>query len=212
LTLPANAVAEHTELERDLRLLDSTLRKLENEYNMFFAGQLPRPPWETRNRVEALIKRYDRAYVQSAVDRFRLSTLQARFSTFADLWDRGLRAREEGRPGPFYKPPRESAAPPAQPAPDADRILIVTTVADPLRESEKLETLYESFVEARRVTGNEDPFPFHRFVQVVKTQVTKLRHAGNQEVAFRVAVKDGKVAFTAKGLKAVDGADAKEGK
>ena len=27
--------------------------------------------------------------------------MQARYATFADLWDRGLRAREEGRPGPF---------------------------------------------------------------------------------------------------------------
>ena len=34
-----------------------------------------------------------------------------------------------------------------------------------------------------------------------KAQVTKLKAHGNEEVAFRVAVKDGKVAFTAKGLK-----------
>ena len=37
-------------------------------------------------------------------DRFRFSTLQSRFATFVDLWDRGLRAREEGRPGPFAQP------------------------------------------------------------------------------------------------------------
>ena len=42
--------------------------------------------------------------------------------------------------------------------------------------------------------------PFHKFAALVKDQVTKLqsRHA---EVAFRVAVKDGKVNFTARGLK-----------
>jgi uncharacterized protein (UPF0248 family) len=199
-------VPELTELDRDLRLLESTLRRLETEYNMFFAGQLPKPPLETRKGVEALLRRYDRAYIQSAVDRFRLSTLQSRFSTFAELWDRALRAREEGRAGPFYKPPRPEAPEDSGPAPTADRILRVTTVGDPVRDEDKIEALYDSLVEARRVVGNDEAFPYHRFVQIVKAQMTRLKAAGSQEVAFRVAVKDGKVAFTARGLKSGEGA------
>jgi hypothetical protein len=35
----------------------------------------------------------------------------------------------------------------------------------------------------------------------VKTQVKKLRENGSPEVAFRVAVKDGKVNFTARAMK-----------
>jgi hypothetical protein len=35
----------------------------------------------------------------------------------------------------------------------------------------------------------------------VKDQVTRLRDTGSPEVAFRVALKDGKVNFTARGLK-----------
>jgi hypothetical protein len=194
-------VAEQTELERDLRQLEATLRTLENEYNMFFSGQLPKPPWDTRRRIEAMLRRFDRAYIQSAIDRFRLGTLQARFSTFAELWDPGLRAREEGRPGPFYKPPRPAAEPPA-PRPAADRVLGSATVSDLARESDKVEALYESLVEARRAVGSDEPFPFHRFAQIVKGQVARLQQAGNREVAFRISVKDGKVAFTARGLKA----------
>jgi hypothetical protein len=195
-------VSEHTELERDLRLLEATLRKLEIEYNMYFAGQLPKPPWDTRRRVESILRRYDRAYIQSYVDRFRLTTLQSRFAVFADLWDRGLRAREEGRPGPFYKPPREESPGEEQKRPPSgDHILLVATVADPSAEPDKVEAIYESLVTARREVGIEDPFPFHKFVQLVKGQITRLKHAGSQEVAFRVAVKEGKVTFTAKGLK-----------
>ena len=87
---------------------------------MFFAGRLPRPPWETRSRVEALVKRWDRGYIQSAADRFQFDTLQRRFQTFIDLWDRGLRAREEGRPGPFAQPPPK-APPPGRASPRAGR-------------------------------------------------------------------------------------------
>ena len=43
--------------------------------------------------------------------------------------------------------------------------------------------------------------PFHRFAALVKDQVSKLRDSGTAEVAFRVAVKDGKVNFTVRGLK-----------
>src|SRR6266850_2415383 len=86
--------------------LEADLKQLEAEYNMFFSGRLPKPPWETRARVEALVKRFDRGYIQNTGDRFRFNTLQSRYAAFIDLWDRGQRAREEGRPGPFAQKPR----------------------------------------------------------------------------------------------------------
>ena len=232
-------MAEHTDLERDLKILETTLRRLENEYTMFFAGQLPRPPLETRAKVEALLRRYDRAYIQSYADRFRLNTLQGRFSAFVQLWDRGLRAREEGRPGPYMKSARDTAAPPSvePPAPPEESEVasgatatlhpsgpvpvpapasaprtpqgpVHVTVADPGQEAEKLQALYRALMEARRQTGNDETLPFQRFAQMVSTQVSKLRDAGSREVAFRVAVKDGKVSLTAKGIKGGSGSDA----
>jgi len=193
------AVAEPTSVERDLQRLEVELKRLEAEYNMYFAGRLPKPPWETRSRVEALVKQYDRMYIQNYGERFRFATLQARYAAFADLWDRGLRAREEGRSGPFsHKRPavaerRRSAD---------DRILCVTTFRDPVQEADKLRDLYHSLAEARQEAG-EEALPFHKFADLVKGQVKKLRQSGTPEVAFRVAVKDGKVSFTARGMKGV---------
>lgn len=188
-------------IQQDLKQLTSDLKQLEAEYNMFFAGRLPRPPWETRGRVDALIKRWDRRHIDTSVDRFRFQTLQARYSAFVDLWDRGQRAREEGRPGPFAAPPPRPASPKKE-APLEHRILHVTAFRDPLRESDKLQALYESLMDARREAG-DDVVPFHRFAALVKDQVTKLRETGSPEVAFRVALKNGKVNFTARGLKGV---------
>ena len=118
------------------------------------------------------------------------------YKTLADLWDRGLRAREEGRPGPFSQ-----IAPKAKEKKKSDANLVhATAFKDPVREMDKLHALYDSLMDARRTNG-EDVVPFHKFAALVKNQVTKLRDAGNAEVAFRVAVKDGKVAFTVRGLK-----------
>ena len=187
---------EQTAVQRDLDQLAVELRKLEIEYNMFFSGRLPRPPWETRGRVEAIIKRWDRAYIETAVDRFRFTTLQARFATFADLWDRALRAREEGRPGPLIP-----AAPAAAPAKRAEpAALHVTSFTDPMKEMDKLHDLYSALMDARRTAG-QDVVPFHRFAALVKDQVKKLREAGSPEVAFRVDKKGDHVVFTARGLK-----------
>ena len=193
-------MADPKALERDLQVLESDLRKLEGEYNMYFAGRLPRPPWETRSRVEAAIKRLDRSVIQNYGDRFRFTTLQSRFAAFVDLWDRGLRSREEGRPGPFAQ--RTPPAPKKAPAKseDKDKVLFAASFKDPLKEMDKLQDLYDTLRDAREERGEQN-IPFHKFTELVKAQVSKLKKDGAPEVAFRVSVKDGKLNFTARGLK-----------
>ena len=180
-----------------MQRLQAALKQLEAEYNMFFSGQLPKPPWQTRSRVEAIVKQYDRAPPTNTGDRFRFEMLQARYTAFIDLWDRGLRAREEGRAGPF---PQKRSDKPPEPQRPADRIVHVAAFRDPSKEMDKLQKLYNSLVEARREVG-EAAVPFHKFTDLVKSQVKKLKESGAGEVAFRVAVKDGKVNFTARSMK-----------
>jgi hypothetical protein len=188
-------VAEPSPVERDLQRLEAELKRLEAEYNMFFAGRLPKPPWETRGRVEALVKQYDRTHIQNYGERFRFQTLQSRYAALLELWDRAQRAREEGRAGPVAR--KRPAAGVRKPE---DRVVHVAAFRDPTREADKLRDLYDSVAEARRESG-EEMVPFQKFADLVRTQVTKLKAAGNAEVAFRVALKDGKVSFTAKPLK-----------
>lgn len=52
-----------SDFEREMQQLDAEIKRLEAEYNMFFAGRLPRLPWETHARVDALVKRYDRMHL-----------------------------------------------------------------------------------------------------------------------------------------------------
>jgi hypothetical protein len=186
-----------SDIDRELNTLEAELKRLEAEYNMFFAGRLPRPPWETRGRVDAMVKKIDRGHISNTGARFRFSTLQSRYATFVELWDRGLRAREDGRPGPFAQPRPVVAE---KPKVATDRILNVQTFKDPLHEMDKLRELYDSLAEARREVG-EDAIPFHKFADLIKTQVGTFKQKGTAEVAFRVAVKHGKVAFTARAMK-----------
>jgi hypothetical protein len=194
-----------SEFEQQMAQLEAEMKRLEAEYNMFFAGRLPRLPWETRARVDALVKRYDRMNLRNTAEKFRFGTLQSRYAAFCELWERSLNAREEGRPRRGRRSPAPVAPPAAAPPkkPDAGepapRVVAVTAFRDPAAEAERLADLYERLSAARKEAG-EKPVPFEAFKQVVRAQVSKLG-AGQVDVGFRVSVEKGKVTLTAKALK-----------
>lgn len=183
-------MADGPSIDRELQRLESELRRLEAEYNMYFAGRLPRPPVETRRRVQTLVRTLDRQSISNYGVRFRFTTLQARFHTLCDLWDRGLRAREEGRAGPFGSPQRQAARTRELP-PDTEAF------RDPSRELDKLRRLHERLT-AERLEAGEGTVPFHEFAARIREAVRKQQARGSDEVAVRVTLKDGAVSVEAR--------------
>lgn len=214
-----------SKLEHEFQLLEAELKRLEAEYNMFFAGRLPRLPWETRGRVEAMVKRIGQEPSLSTGDSFRFETLQTRFTKFCELWERTQFRREGGRSGPWRPRPATPAAPAASVSPAPPSAPVPTPgapVAAPLRQQPerpsapvwtegrahvtrlggqdggdaKVRELYEQLRAARQATGEPD-VAYDRFAQLVRRQIDTLGGA-SKDVTFRVAVRDGRVAFTAK--------------
>ena len=105
--------AKSNDFEREMVRLEAEIKRLEVEYNMFFAGRLPRLPWETRAQVQALVKHYDRKHLRNTAERFRFAALQSKFAAFCDLWERQLKAKEGGAP----QRPGRAAASPKSPSP-----------------------------------------------------------------------------------------------
>src|SRR5689334_11280445 len=93
-----------SEFDKQMVQLEGEIRRLETEYNMFWAGRLKRPPFETKNRVAALIKRHDNSYIKNTGDRFRFESLQNRYYKFLELVERQMMNRELGRPTLGVKP------------------------------------------------------------------------------------------------------------
>lgn len=190
-----------TPFDRQLRELEAEIKRLEVEYNLFFAGRLPKLPWDTRARVEALVKQYDRMHIQNTAERFRFQGLQSRYSAFCELWERHLRSREGARPGPRGR--AVSEPPPLPPAPregsagveDRSRPAVVA-LRDPDSQAAEVQALFRQLNDARRQVG-EGEVSYERFREVVRDQVSKNAKDG-REVAFRVGVQDGRVIFTAR--------------
>lgn len=207
-----------SDFDRELMALEAELKRLEAEYNMFFAGRAPKLPWEQRKRLDAMMKRFDRMHIQNTGDRFRFQTIQSRWAAFSELWERQLKMQEQGRlhvrggrghgapaPAAAGKPAPAQAGPAkdkaskesSRPTPAGREVPVASaTLSDPVGQEDRVKGLYKQLAAARQEAG-EKPIEYDRFAALVRAQVDK-HGAGGREVAFRVDVKDGKVKLTAK--------------
>lgn len=189
---------QQSEWDKQMMQLEAEIRRLEAEFHMFFAGRLPRPPWETRARVAALVKKYDNSFIRNTADRFRFESLQNRHSKFLELWERQMTNRELGRP---MVGGARAQAPPARPDPkDAPEpgttVVRFGTNSDPDAEGKRVQELFERLAAAKKEVG-EPPIALDRLQALVKAQVEKFGADGSH-VAFRIDTKDGKVSLTVK--------------
>ena len=197
-------------LEEDLARIEEGTFKLQKEWDRFFSGQEKKAPFEAKQRLDRLIRRYLGIEIRNNTERFRFQSLTARYNTLSDLWNRKLRAIEEGRHTPSQWKSKE--APKDAPAPDLPRELpsFDPPPAAParmraeirlstLREDDLgVRTLYEEFRSARASVG-ESEVKFESFKKLISQQRARLLEEKDAiAVDFRVALQDGKVALKAK--------------
>jgi hypothetical protein len=184
-----------SDFDKEMMHLETEIRRLEAEFNMFFAGRLPRPPAETRARVAALVKKHDQSFIRNTADRFRFESLQNRFSKFIELVERQLTNRELGRATLGVKRV-ELPRPDPKDVEKKDGPLVVKFGANADPDADRVRELYDKLAEAKQQVG-EKPIARERFEALVKDQVAKLGADGSK-VAFRIDTKDGKVSLTVK--------------
>lgn len=189
----------------DLELLSQGVRQLQIEWEKFFGGVERKPPTELKDRVEGLIRRYAYTEIRNNADRFRYQSLVSRYNTFSELWNKRLRAREEGRVAGLHIPRTLAslAAPaPAPPTPPAVYASGQVRIQQPEREPEAMHALFDQFLAKRREAGETGVVKFEAFQKLVAQQASRILTAkGAQAVDFRLEIKDGKVTLKAKVVK-----------
>ena len=185
-----------SEFDTQMAMLEAEVRRLETEYNMFFAGRLKRPPFETKNRVAALIKRHDNSFIRNTGDRFRFESLQNRYQKFLELVERQMMNRELGRPTLGVKPQPTVHTQKREQEKQDPNIIRFAKDAKTGQDSDAVKQLYERLAEEKKKAG-EAPVAIERLAALVKAQVDKFGAEG-KNVDFKIATKDGKVTLTAK--------------
>jgi hypothetical protein len=180
--------------DEQLTRLEEDIRRLRIEFDVFFNGATKRPPYDTKGRVETLIKRLGDDRTLTYAQRFRYNSLIARYNSFRDLWRRTMQGREEGR-DPLSaaranaKPEMPIAAPP-----------LFYVCDDAHRDVQTVKNLYDSLIDAKRRCGESvEDLSFPRFHSLIASKADGLKERlGCDRVRFSVAVEDGHVSFKAK--------------
>ena len=190
-----NGVESQPTTDQDLTRLEDDIRRLRVEFDIFFNGGSKRPPYDTKGRVETLLKRLADDRTINFAQRYRYNSLAARYNAFRDLWRRTMQGREEGRD--LASAARASAK---REVIDHKVEPVSVVCLDAHHEVELVKNLYNSLIEAKRHCGEptEDlSFPkFHRLI-ASKTDGIK-QQKGCERVRFSVAVEDGHVSFKAR--------------
>ena len=196
-------------LSEDLDRLDTTLRQLQVKWDLFFNGQEKKPPSDLQSQVEQLIKRYANSEIRNNGERFRYQGLSARYTTFNELWQKRLRAREEGKAFGMHgiraeqmSLRRPAAPPPGPQAPRPGPAAGEIRVADASRDQDAVQQLYNRFVEERIRAGETHAPVFENFRDLIRQQTERIRaEKGARAVDFRLETRDGKVSLKARIVK-----------
>ena len=181
--------------DQQLTRLEDDIRHLRIEFDIFFNGNAKRPPYETKGRVETLLKRLGDDRTLTFAQRYRYNSLAARYNAFRDLWRRTMQGREEGRDAVSAHRAsvrKEITEPKIEP--------VSVVCLDAHHEIDLVKNLYNSLIEAKQHCGEptEDlSFPkFHRLIASKADGIKQQR--GCDRVRFSVTVENGHVSFKAK--------------
>ena len=186
-------------IEHELNEVERQISHLRIDFERFFSGELKLMPVQARRRLENVFRRLWGMEIERAADRFRLQALQDRCTSMSELWDKKLRAREEGR----RLPPREAlgrAATPsdaaATPAPPSEGPGDAGAPAPvKARPRPDFHSLFERYRAARRELG-EDPgkMSYERFEELVRQKAEEIgKRTGSTKLIFEVRTEGGKV-------------------
>jgi hypothetical protein len=208
-------------IDEELGQLERDIRQLKIEYDQYFGGGRKRPPTEIEWRIETIIKRYaERGGELKYGQRFRYNNLTQTYAKYKDIFRKRTQQKEEGRSQRHFgaaakaieaeRAKRHPASPageelpasvtvaalppsPAQPA--AFRMVC----SEPDRETEKVDQLYQAFLQAKTRAGEEtnklSPAGFKEFV---RKKTKDLREKQNcRDVEYVIETIDGQVKLKA---------------
>lgn len=190
--------------DRELRVLEEALRRLNAEYDGFLYGSSSKPPLPTRRHVEEMVRRLNASEDMSSAERYRFSTLQGRFASLIERWDRLQGEKEAGRRPGLYGHFREAGAAGAESSgggrPNVGAPASVQEERRGRSGQGSDQDLFERYVAAKKARGEDvSGYRLEGFLEGLERERRKVRERlGEEDIVFDVAERDGKVRLVAR--------------
>jgi hypothetical protein len=206
-------------IDEELGQLERDIRQLKIEYDQYFGGGRKRPPTEIEWRIELIVKRYgERSGELKFGQRFRYNNLTQTYAKYKDIFRKRTQQKEEGRLQRHFgaaakaieaeRAKAHAAAPPAAavvstPAANvsaaAQAGAFRMVCSEPEHETEKVDQLYQAFLEAKARAGEEtgklSPDGFKEFVRKKTKDLQSKQNC--RDVEYVVETVDGQVKLKA---------------
>jgi hypothetical protein len=194
-TTLTGAIIEKVTWDREFGVLNEAIRRLNAEYDAFLFGSVVKPPTESLRHVQEMFRRLTMSPSESAAERYQLSSLQGRFYSLCERWERLQAEKEAGRrPGIHggftadVSSPRPNAPPPG------------SVQADRGAGAAGDRELFDRYVAARASRGEDVAgLGIEAFLARLAEERGKLKnHLGTAEVEFDVVERDGRIKLIAR--------------
>ena len=208
-------------IDEELTHLESQLRRLKIEYEVYFSNPTKKPPTDVEWKVLSLLRKFSDGGRLTFSQRFRYNEMAQRYAIYSDLWRKKGRIREEGyrRPQdallsvqgvrpvegsepehhPVYGLGHAGAAAAAAPAPRAQAGPLSIQCSDPAAERDQVEKLYQALTEAKKKSGESVAGNLDSFASFVQKKTAQIRQENNcMAVEYTVEMQDGHVKLTAR--------------
>jgi hypothetical protein len=213
-------------IDEELTVLDSQLRRLKIEYEIYFSNPTKRPPTDIEWKVLSLLRKFSDGNRMSFSQRFRYNEMAQRYAVYSDLWRKKNRIREEG-----YRRPQDAllsvqgvrveehekehkvygvgqaspaaataaAATPALAGPCVEEQPFSVQCADARAERDQVQKLYQALTEAKKKSGEAVSGNLDSFTSFVQKKTEQIRKQyGCESVEYSVEMQNGHVKLKAK--------------
>lgn len=191
-------------VDEELTLLESHLRRLKIEYEIYFNSPQKRAPTDLEWKVLALLRKFSDGGRMSFSQRFRYNEMAQRYAIYSDLWRKKARIREEG-----YRRPQDALLSVQGVRPEeheaAHKVYGVHAHAEPFlvgdvkSERDKVEKLFVALSEAKKKAGENVSGSLESFSSFVQKKTQQIRKQyGCEQVEYSVDIAEGKVKLTAR--------------
>jgi hypothetical protein len=200
--------------DEELNVLDTQLRRLKIEYEIFFSNPQKRPPTDIEWKVVTLLRKFSDGGRMNFSQRYRYNEMAQRYAIYSDLWRKKSRIREEGYRRPqdallSVQGVREEKEHKLQhhPAYGVSHAAAEGAGSSPhftlhsvdQAEREQVERLYNVLVAAKKKAGEKVTGSFDSFTAFVQKKTEQIRKQYQCEgVEYSVELAEGHVKLKAK--------------
>jgi hypothetical protein len=203
--------------DEELNVLDTQLRRLKIEYEIYFSNPTKKPPTDIEWKVMALLRKFSDGGRMNFSQRFRYNEMAQRYAIYSDLWRKKSRIREEGYRRPQdallsvqgvrtseedHKPQHPKAYGvnrAAAAAAGAESSSHFTLHSVDQAEREQVERLYNTLVAAKRKAGENVSGNLDSFASFVGKKTKEIRSQYQCDaVEYSVEIASGQVKLKAK--------------